>query len=658
MNPRTTRRTATKPKSPPRPERGSTFLFLRLWGKIRGTPARAVRAHVVRTALDVRTPSSRARHMNRRMQAIRPHLLLLLTAFAIASCARVAAPPGAAPASDVADAPALQPGTPDAEADREAARLLAEGEARLEADDASGARAVAADVEQRLARARGSSRALWLRARAEGRLGEWAAAERAATAYLDVVSTEDPFRPAALLLRAEMRLEGDLGGGVEALFDVPGGAPQDVRDATLERARRVATALNDPVLRDLVAEAPRHPWLLPVFQVELGVRRALVGDRVAARNLGGDALALEPAGPEAERARALRAGEEVARGEVSGILGAILSPSGSPTVEQLSQEIREGIEVALLEEGVRGGVSLRTEDDAGVASGAASALRRLEDGRVLGVIGPLTDSGVAAALEARTSPAPLLSPTARTVPAGTDGVFLLTGVDPEASRALARLARMEGIRDVVVLHRADREEEQEAAWFREAFEASGGRVVRTLSFAPGRTSFDGPLREVAGIRPQGLVLFVPPESAELLAPQMAYLREDEFGIVMLGGASWGSDAVLRALPAARTDGILTVVPHVGDGFGPGWDRFVGMYEEHFRRTLRSPVPALGYDAAMLLLEAARRGGATSPAEVRRGLESIQGYPGATGTFSVVDGRLVRVYHPVRIQNRTRVPMAR
>ncbi|MCJ7626906.1 MAG: hypothetical protein MUO50_00835, partial [Longimicrobiales bacterium] len=56
-----------------------------------------------------------------------------------------------------------------------------------------------------------------------------------------------------------------------------------------------------------------------------------------------------------------------------------------------------------------------------------------------------------------------------------------------------------------------------------------------------------------------------------------------------------------------------------------------------------------YDAAALLLEALRSNPRDSR-ELLQAMESIQDFPGATGVFSVVDGRIIRQPGLVRIQN--------
>ena len=69
----------------------------------------------------------------------------------------------------------------------------------------------------------------------------------------------------------------------------------------------------------------------------------------------------------------------------------------------------------------------------------------------------------------------------------------------------------------------------------------------------------------------------------------------------------------------------------------------------------SSVPAVGHDAALLLLEALR-GRPRTPAQLRNALEALRDVEGATGIFSVVGGRVVRRTELVYIDNGTLVPI--
>ena len=80
------------------------------------------------------------------------------------------------------------------------------------------------------------------------------------------------------------------------------------------------------------------------------------------------------------------------------------------------------------------------------------------------------------------------------------------------------------------------------------------------------------------------------------------------------------------------------------------------YEALYRRTLRSPIPAVGFDAASLLLQALRTG-ARSPAAVAGALERLESFPGATGRLGVTGGRVVRRHQVVCMQEGRLLPIA-
>jgi branched-chain amino acid transport system substrate-binding protein len=579
----------------------------------------------------------------------------------LTGCTLVGAGPGGTPAPAVADGPPIAEGASDPGRDRAAADLMAEAESRLASGDAAGARTLARQVAATYPEARGSSTALWIEARAEAALGAWPAADASVARYLDRVGDGHPEAPAARLLGAEARFRGELGGAVEAIFALRASVPAGVRDAGAALAREIAASLEDPALRDLMEEAPRHPWILPVFQVELAERRVRVGDATEGVRLARAALILDPVAEERERANRVIAGDvapaEGAEGAVTGVLAALLAEGGPPGLAQLSQQVREGIEVALSDERYRGGVRLSVGSDRGDPGASAGGLAELAGARPFGMVGPLTDPGVVAAARSRTGTLPMISPTARLLPEGIEDVYSLAGIDPASARALAELIRRDGVDRVVVFHRDHAQEHAEFQWFREAFEGLGGQVVRTWSYATGSTTFQEPLEAIAAARPRALVLLLPAEDVELVAPQLAFYGVDDLeSLTLYGGAAWSAPVVLQAVPVRHTEGIRTVTSHVGEGFGPAWDDFVVRYEARFQRTLRSPVAALGWDAARLLLEAASLEG-SDPDEVARGLRRIRDFRGATGTFSWQDGRISRHFIPVRIENRTLVPLS-
>ncbi len=534
--------------------------------------------------------------------------------------------PEATPVSGVSvpDGPAIEPGGEEERREALAADLMRRGEVALASGDIMRARSAATEVILRYPRARGSTLALWIE-------GEGA------------------------------RLAGDRVSALQALFRIPASVEASLRDRALTLARALASELGDPDLRDLLAEAPEHPWLLPPFQVMYAERRAAVGDAAAARTWAEAARSLAPDDVEARALARLVGGLGGPAGgrPFPGVaLALLLAEEGSPGLAQLSREIRAGVEVALLDDDVRGRVQLLLLEDGGDPSRTPRVMESLLTIPVVGLLGPLTDGSLAVGLEARASGLTLLSPTLRLVPRTASDVYSIGGVDPEASRVLADLVWADGIREVVVFYRRDAEEELELEAFRAAFEARGGRVRQTFSYLPGATTFEEPLQAIRRQAPAALVLFTPPEDAELVAPQLSFYGVEGIpGLRRYGGSGWASRGVLELIPTRHTDGMRTVSSNPGAGFGPAWETFVSAYEAHFQRSLRSPTPALGWDATRLLLEAVRLGG-DSAGGVSRGLREIRGFDGATGHFFWKEGRISRRFYPVEVRDRQLHPLDR
>jgi ABC-type branched-subunit amino acid transport system substrate-binding protein len=347
---------------------------------------------------------------------------------------------------------------------------------------------------------------------------------------------------------------------------------------------------------------------------------------------------------------------------VAASIGVVLSTSGSPALRQISEEVLEGIEVALAVEERVSGVPIRliTVDDAGTFGGLNAAMSALGQQRIAGIVGPISDPMVAAAAGLRASTVPLLSPSARFVPEDVTGVLSLSGSDPAAGRGLAELVLSRGVRQVVLLRPASPEMQEEARWFRDAYLGQGGTILREVAYPPETTGFREILEDIAGLSPRGLVILLPPGGADLqqLAPQVSFYGLNEIpNLVRFGNESWTSSAALQGIDPRHMNGVYSVSRTVRTGeFGPGWNEFRSAYEEHFRRTLRSLAPAFGFDTARLLLQAARRGGG-DPQRTLQALEEVRDYPGATGTLSVVNGRIERHYYPVRIENRVLIPLS-
>jgi len=460
------------------------------------------------------------------------------------------------------------------------------------------------------------------------------------------------------------------------------GLPDDLQDRARELARAAVTALSPDEVAEVAESLPPETAVAGVVLARHARLLGSTGNIQAAREAARAALEAGATGPdsvtsatlldpEAEPLRPLEGMTRTAR------IAGVLSTSGSPTLQEYSRLVAEGIEVAAVSRQVEGrAYEVLTRDDEGSATLAAQAVREVAEEGALGAVGFIRDEALASAAQARADGFPLISTSARNARQAGPGAYSLAGADPVAAASLGAWAAQQGYTRVAILHSQAPESVEEADAVQQALQERGTSVVGRYAYPARATFFQDQIRaarevlrlqEIRGMNlgeedtlsvgdldPVALVVPIPTEDVEYVAPQLTFFGLDTLGIDILGTSGWTDPQTFEVVDDRHTEGVVaTAAVSAGSG-APGYRRFREAYEEHFRRTLVSSVPALGYDAALLLLEAIGRG-ATTPAQVRQGLEAIDGLEGATGILSVVDGRILRRQDVVRIVNGGTIP---
>jgi hypothetical protein len=561
----------------------------------------------------------------------------------------------------------------------EASELVARAEAALDAGDSEEALRLAGRVVDEMPSAAVSGRALLIQARAAIGAGEPATAEEAADRYLALVPGDHPRVPELGMLRAEAVADQP----DEALRRVAA-LPRMPDDALAERAvslaRAVVTEVADATLQEALETAAEDADTRPVLEARAAALALDAEDRVTSDVLARAALEHGAEGPDAELAEAVLAGElpegYFASREVT--LAAVFPLEGAPALAGFSSLVLEGIEVAAMLAGDDLEVTLEVMDDGGDPERTADLVAELEAAGVGGVVGFLQELSLDVAADARSGELPLMSPTARVSGASIGrGVYSLEGVDSVGLHELARHAAAQGYQRVAFIESTSPISTEEGDLFERELRRFGIPTVGRFVYQEGVTFFEPQLRatrdslrtaeigalglteddtlRVETLEPVAVFVPVPPEDVELLAPQITHFGLDTLAIDVIGTTGWADTETLRRVDTRHTDGVVATAPIGAEAGSPGYQRFREAYEEHFQRTLVSPVPAVGYDAALLLLEAFRRG-ARSPDQVRAALEGLDDIEGATGVFSVIDGRVVRRTSVVRIQSGTLNPI--
>ncbi|MEO5510250.1 MAG: ABC transporter substrate-binding protein [Longimicrobiales bacterium] len=318
-------------------------------------------------------------------------------------------------------------------------------------------------------------------------------------------------------------------------------------------------------------------------------------------------------------------------------LGVIVTQRG--TLGQYSASILEGVRIAVAEHDSAGGhrIELLVRDDSGRVVRSAAMLRELQAEGVIAVIGPMYEDGVKSAAAARTSTGLVIVGPSLTQALPDANTYALNREDTAGAVLLGTHAASLKQR-VGVLHDRTPETESDVAAFSRSYAAAGGAALTTVPFPNGTTTFATQIRRLRDARVQVLYLPLSPREIQQILPQLGYYGLS--GVSVLGGETWTSDAMRRALPAALLDGVLaaTVLPRGSPDVA--WGGFENKYQTTYKRSLTTPIPALGYDAAQLVLRAVPRGRVT-PGDISRGIPRTAASKGATGVLHVGPGAISR-----------------
>lgn len=600
---------------------------------------------------------------------------LLATGCQLAGVEPVA--PGGAGGPD----PVVAPGPIAASDEQAAADLYARAQSSFEARRFLEVLRLTDELVRRFPAADVSGAAVLLSARAEFEAGSVERADAAAERYIALLPAGDARAGPVRLFQAEI-LSGQPLIQLDRLLRIEPGAPPVVVASALALVRTRLDSLGVDELGIVADGAPRGgPAASPLY-ARLAAELLARGDDARAREMAAAAVAAGATGSD------LTVAEGVMRGELpDGLrpsrafsIATVLPVAGPPALADFSRLISEGIEVALATVlGAEYHVDVVARDDEGDPLVAAGIVSELEAEPVAGAIGFLLDDEMVSAASARVAGLPIVSPTARSVGLVGEGAYSLEGAQLQAARSIALHAASRAHQRVAMIYPDTPEAAEEADAFAATAAEFGIPIVGRFTYLSGATDFDPQFRQARNVlraaeiaalglteadslvhvaelvQPVGLFMPIPAEDVELVAPQFAYQGLDTLAIEVMGTSGWTDQQVLRRVDARLLAGVVATSPIAAGPGSAGYARFQQAYETYFQRSLVSPTPALGYDAALLLLEALRPG-RLRPQDVQRAFEGLTDVEGATGVFSVVDRRIVRRTEVVRIERGRLLPM--
>jgi branched-chain amino acid transport system substrate-binding protein len=332
------------------------------------------------------------------------------------------------------------------------------------------------------------------------------------------------------------------------------------------------------------------------------------------------------------------------------LLGEVGSLTGSEATFGLST--KNGIQMALDEVNAAGGVTLkdggvektkklavRVYDDQGKPEEAANAVTRLiSQDKVVAILGEVASSNsLAMAPKAQAAKVPMVSPSS-TNPKVTevgDFIFRVCFIDPFQGTVMAKFVTEQlKLKNVAILK--DNKSDYSlglSQFFTETFTKLGGTIVAEEAYSKGDTDFRGQLTALKGKKPEAI--YVPGYYTDVgvIARQA---KELGLAVPLLGGDGWESEKLFE-LGGSAIDGSYFSNHYSTDNPSPTVQSFIKNYEAKFGSKPDS-LAALGYDAAMVVIEAMKRAGSVDGQKLRDELAKTKDHAGIAGTISLDDKR--------------------
>lgn len=309
---------------------------------------------------------------------------------------------------------------------------------------------------------------------------------------------------------------------------------------------------------------------------------------------------------------------------------------------------KNGIQMALDEVNAAGGATIdgkakkfavRVYDDQGKAEEAANAVTRLiNQDKVAVILGEVASSNsLAMAPRAQAAKVPMVSPSS-TNPKVTevgDYIFRVCFIDPFQGTVMARFAADTlKAKNVAVLK--DNKSDYSlglAQFFTETFTKNGGTILAEEAYSQGDTDFRGQLTAIKGKNPDAI--YVPGYYTDV---GVIGRQAKELGITapLMGGDGWESEKLFE-LAGSSLEGSYFSNHYSVEDPSERAQAFIKAYSAKYGAKPDS-MAALGYDAAMVAVEAVKRAGSVDGEKVRAQLAATKDHPGVAGTISLDDKR--------------------
>ena len=305
------------------------------------------------------------------------------------------------------------------------------------------------------------------------------------------------------------------------------------------------------------------------------------------------------------------------------------------------QSSHKGTVLAIEEINATGGVlgkkvELAYEDDRSTQGEAVTVVQKLiSRDKVVAILGEVASGrSLEAAPICQKNKIPQVSPSS-TNPRVTemgDYIFRVCFTDPFQGKLLAEFAKntLKAQQVAILTDVAAPYSVGLARYFREPFVANGGTVVEEKSFSSGDKDFKPQLTAIKAANPQAIFAPCYYTEAGLIAVQA---RQLGITVPLFGGDGWEAPELIQ-IGGSALEGTYYSTHYSAEDQNPLVQAFVKKFKTKFSGEVPDAMAALGYDSAMILVDAIKRAGSTEGPKIRDALAATKDYMGVTGNTTI------------------------
>lgn len=325
------------------------------------------------------------------------------------------------------------------------------------------------------------------------------------------------------------------------------------------------------------------------------------------------------------------------------ILGANYEMTGA--LAAVAKQTVNGINLAIKQTNEQGGVlgkqiKLIIADNKSEPSESANAITKLiKNDNVKLVFGSVASSNVLATVQiAHDSKIPLITATA-TNPSVTmeqdqvrPYVFRTCFIDPFQGEVMANFAAksLQAKNAVMYIDSSSDYSKGLAKIFAEKFIANGGIIIGEESFLQKDQDFKSTLTKIKAINPD--VVFIPAYYEEV-GKIIRQAREIGIKSQLIGTDGWDDPKLIEIAGLSAVEGTFFSNHYSPQDQDPKVVGFVKAYKAEYNQE-PSALAVLGYDCALVVIDAIKRAGSDDPEKIRQALEETKKLQITTGLLSI------------------------